>query len=158
MNILVVYDSAYGNTAKVAEAIGDSLKSFGNVTSAPIGDITAKDLLHQDFLFIGSPTQGGRPTKPTIQFIAELPKEVIDTAKLAVFDTRFEITEQKKALQLLMKVIGYAAPKMAASLKQKGCTVVSTPQGFIVADKEGPIRDGEIDRATQWARKVVETN
>jgi flavodoxin I len=54
-----------------------------------------------------------------------------------------------------MKVIGYAAPKIAKSLIAKGGRQVAPPEGFIVLDKEGPLRDGELERAAAWARDVV---
>lgn len=56
-----------------------------------------------------------------------------------------------------MRIIGYAAPKMSKALKRKGGTVVSEPQGFIVGDQKGPLRDRELARAEAWARELLTT-
>ncbi len=76
--------------------------------------------------------------------------------KFAVFDTRILPDEQNIALSLLMKIIGFAAPKMAESLKTKGGKIVIPLEGFVVEGKEGPLKDGEIERSKLWARHVFE--
>jgi len=154
MKTLVVYDSAYGNTAKVAGAMCESLKEFGATRSLLVSEVKPNDLDQLDVLFVGSPTQGGRATESIMGFIDELSDNVVNNTKLAVFDTRLEASEQKKALKLLMRVIGYAAPKMAVALRRKSCDVLSDPQGFIVHDKEGPLRKGELEEAKAWAREI----
>ena len=155
MKTLVVYDSAYGNTAKVAGAMCESLKVFGATMSLLVSEVKPIDLDQLDVLFIGSPTQGGRATESIMGFIDELPDNVVNNTSLAVFDTRLEASEQKKVLQFLMRVIGYAAPKMAVALRRKGSKVLSDPQGFVVQDKEGPLRKGELEEAKAWAREIV---
>lgn len=156
MKSLVVYDSAYGNTAKVAAGVGDALAERGCVTKRFVGSVTPEDIMGRDLIVVGSPTQGGRPTKLIEAFIDGLSSEAIDSASFATFDTRFDPTSQKKPLQLLMKVIGYAAPKMAKSISRKGGTIISDPQGFIVDDQKGPLRNGEFARAKSWAKGLVQ--
>ncbi|NCC64053.1 MAG: nitric oxide synthase, partial [Spirochaetia bacterium] len=53
MKALVVYDSAFGNTEKIAKIIGESLDS--PVKRAV--DVKAEDLQALDVLIVGSPTQ-----------------------------------------------------------------------------------------------------
>ena len=64
MKTLVVYDSLYGNTAKVAAAIaaaiGDALP--GEVPVLPVGEAKAGDMESVDLLVIGSPTHGAAAT------------------------------------------------------------------------------------------------
>ena len=33
--------------------------------------------------------------------------------------------------------------------------MVATPEGFIVTDTEGPLREGELERAAEWARGLL---
>ena len=40
-------------------------------------------------------------------------------------------------------------------LKKKGGTLVKEPEGFFVEDTEGPLREGELERAVGWAREIV---
>jgi len=157
MRSLAVYDSAYGNTAKVARAIHASLEKHGASSLKMIADVTSGDLQGIDILVIGSPTQGGRPTIPTQEFIDNLPKEVLKKTGVAIFDTRFESSEQKLALRILMGTIGYAAEKMAKSVQQRGGKILSEPQGFIVSGKEGPLKEEELERASTWAAKLAQT-
>ena len=156
MKSLVVYDSAYGNTEKVADAIGDVLAQAGDNVVKIAESVDGEDIQGCQLVVVGSPTQGGRPTKAIDAFIGSLPPDLIETPVFATFDTRFDVQAQKKPLQLLMKIIGYAAPKIAKVLKQKGGKVVSTPQGFIVNDQKGPLHDGELARAEEWAKELLD--
>jgi len=155
MKFLVTYDSAYGNTARIADIIGASLKEFGKSSVKQLEEVTDKDVKHADLIVIGSPTQGGRPTGPTLQFIEALPAKVMRGKKIAVFDTRFDMDAQKFGLRMLMRTIGYAAAKMASAAKRRGWNVISVPMGFIVNGTKGPLRDGEVERAAKWASDLA---
>ena len=156
VKFLVAYDSDYGNTAKVAEAISVALKAYGDSTAKQISKIKTNDLKNISLLVLGSPTQGGQATKPTQQFIDELTAETLSDLNLAVFDTRFEINEQVLPLRLLMKTIGYAAPKMAKAVQKKGGQLISEPKGFIVTGREGPLKDTELASAKSWATTLAQ--
>ena len=66
MPALIVYDSIFGNTAQIAEAIADELKASEAVTLRPVAEASADDLDGISLLVLGSPTRGFRPT-PAIQ-------------------------------------------------------------------------------------------
>lgn len=155
MKSLVAYDSAYGNTAKIAETISVSLEDYGQSVCKQVGDIAENDLVSLDLLIVGSPTQGGKPTKPTAQFIDALSAELLSHSKVAVFDTRFEASKQKTGLRMLMRTIGYAATKMASKIEKRGGAIISEPTGFFVTEKEGPLKEGELERASAWAVKLA---
>lgn len=46
--------------------------------------------------------------------------------------------------------MGYAAGRMAESLKAKGATLVMAPQPFYVKGKEGPLKEGKLERPATW--------
>lgn len=146
MKSLVIYDSLYGNTEKIARAIAKSISTkairFSEIKPSAIADL--------DMLVVGSPTQGGRATVALNQFINDLPSQSLKNVKIAVFDTRLLEKNLNFALRLLVRTIGYAAPKMAESLKSKGGELYVPPEGFIVEGKAGPLAGGEIDRAAAW--------
>lgn len=148
MSNLVVYDSQYGNTKKVARAIGKSISA--RVVKA--ADINISELENIDILVVGSPTQGGRPTPAIQKFFNNIPVKVLAGLRVAVFDTRFLEKDLNFALKLLVKTIGYAAPKMAKTLTEKGGKLIAPPEGFIVKDKEGPLAPGELGRAQNWLK------
>lgn len=152
---LVVFDSAYGNTAKVAQAVGAALAERYETRVESLSDVTASDLSGTNLLVVGSPTQGGRPTKNIQDFIDQLPAKSLQGVGVAAFDTRFALNEHGLGLRLLMKVIGFAAERIAATLESKGGKRVAAPEGFIVEDKEGPLKVGELERAAAWIRQAL---
>jgi flavodoxin len=148
MKTRIIYDSGFGNTEKVAQAIGKGLKAAQIVKAS---EATISNIKGLDLLIVGSPTYGGRPTQALQNFLNQIPAGALQGVSVAAFDTRFQPEKQKKALQLLMKVIGFAAPKIAESLKKKGGELLAPPEGFIVLGKEGPLAEGEQERAAKWA-------
>jgi len=56
----------------------------------------------------------------------------------------------------LVGIFGYAAEKIAGSLKREGWTIVISPQGFFVKGKRGPLEKEELEHAAGWAREIVE--
>jgi flavodoxin len=148
---LVIYDSEFGNTAKIAKAIAKGL----NARAVMAEDTPAESLRGLKLLVFGSPTQAGTMTQYLQQYCKDMPKGLLKGVRVASFDTRLLESDQKKALQLLMRIIGYAAPKIAAQLKTKGGIVVGEPMGFIVGDKEGPLKSGELERAQAWGKSLL---
>ena len=71
----------------------------------------------------------------------------------AAFDTRIPTSEVGTGLRLLMKMGGYAAGRIAEALKKKGGHLAVPPEGFFVKDKEGPLKEEELERAASWAER-----
>ena len=142
----------YGNTEKIAQAIGEGLT--GEVKVVSVGEANPSDLKTCDLLIIGSPVHGGRATPALDTFIKQLPANSLEGISVAAFDTRFESEEQGVGLRLLMSVIRYAAPRLAKAMEKKGGILVAEPEGFIVENKEGPLKEGELERATKWASQL----
>lgn len=152
MRALVVYDSQWGNTEAIARAVGAVLGAETRVERA--GNLRPRDLADLELLVVGSPTQGGRPLASVTQLLAELSRDALTTTHAAAFDTRLPAAERGFALRLLMRTIGYAAPRIAKALEAKGARLVVPPEGFLVEDKEGPLKPGERERAVLWAASM----
>ena len=118
MNIFIIYSSQFGNTEKIAKAIGEGLTQYGEVKVLPVAQAAVIDWNSLDILVVGSPTQGGRATKDVQDFLNKIPAGALKNKKVAAFDTRFAKKDHNFALQLLMKVIDYAASKIAKILKK----------------------------------------
>jgi flavodoxin len=146
MNILIVYDSVYGNTEQIAKAIAGALTSLGNVKLLRASEANPSELESIEILIVGSPTQAGRSTMPIKEWLSKIPAEALKDIKVAAFDTRLSM--------FITKMFGYAAPKIIESLKNKGGHLVVPPEGFIVKGKEGPLKQGEIERAVRWAGEI----
>jgi flavodoxin I len=152
MNILVIYDSLYGNTRSIAEAIAGAFGGPDEVRLLQAGEAQVDDLKSVGLLVVGAPTHGGRPSPGMQEFLARIPADALKGVNVAAFDTRFGATDQGIGLRLLMKIIDYAAPRIADTLKGKGGSLAAPPEGFIVVGKEGPLKEGEPERAASWAR------
>ena len=147
MKTLIVYDSFYGNTEKIARAIGGAIA--GEVKVLRPGEVNPSYLESIDLLIVGSPTQGGRPTKAVQDFLSKLPEAAIKGVSVATFDTRFSTK--------LVGIFGYAAGKIANSLKTKGGALIFPPEPFFVKGREGPLKEGELERAAGWAKGISES-
>lgn len=145
MKALVVYDSVYGNTEQIARAIGEAVSSDSMVLRAGQLDTSRADKF--DIMVVGSPTLGGRASEPIQNILKNLPEAMVKGVKVAAFDTRYG--------GRFVKIFGFAAEKIADALKAKGGIMVAPPEGFIVKGKKGPLQDGELERAANWARKLV---
>lgn len=145
MKVLIVYDSVYGNTEKIAKAIGDAIT--GEVKVLRVGGVNSSELKTFGLLIVGSPTHGGRPTSAIQDFLKEISEPVIRGISVAAFDTRLTTR--------LVRIFGYAAGRIAKSLKRNGGTLIASPEGFFVKGKEGPLKEGELERAARWAKEIT---
>jgi flavodoxin I len=152
MKTIIIYDSLYGNTEQIAQAIGSGLT--GEVNIVRVGDVKASELKTFDLLIVGSPVHGGRATPNIDALIKQLPAHALEGKRVVAFDTRFELEEQGIGLRLLMSMIRYAAERIAKELVKKGGRLVAEPEGFIVEQKEGPLKQGELERARNWAKGI----
>ena len=147
MKTLVVYDSVHGNTEKVAKAIGDAIA--GEVKVLRSGEVNETDLESLDLFIVGAPTHGGRPMPATRDFLDLIRKSDLDGTSVAAFDTRMTTK--------WVRIFGYAAPRIAGKLKRKGGALIGSPEGFFVDGGEGPLSEGELERAAAWAKEIVES-
>lgn len=152
---LVVYDSAFGNTEQIAQAVARGLKQSYEINLQPVRNIEISDVQDIDLLVIGSPTQGGSPTIPIKDFITAIPRSRLQDIQVAVFDTRFSKRGFDFGLRRLLSVVGYAAGRMAKALQAKGAVLKVSPEGFIVEGKRGPLKSGEVARAATWAKTLL---
>ena len=155
--IVIVYDSAYGNTAEVAGAVTEALDGSGVIRTQLASEVSTDVIRSADLLIVGSPTQGGRPTKSLQDALDRLPEDALSDVFVAAFDTRFSTKTHGVRLRLLMNTIGFAAEKIASQLRAKGGSVVAPPAGFIVEDKPGPLAPGELERARSWALELPQS-
>lgn len=150
---LVIYDSVFGNTAKIAEAIGEALEDIRVVN---VSEVTSEDLEDLEILFVGSPTRVFRPTPATIDLIKSLGPKALTGVKAAAFDTRIPIDQTDSGfLKMLINLLGYADVKIAKALSKAGADLALESDGFGVNGTEGPLLEGELERAQDWARQIL---
>ena len=167
MSILVIYESVYGNTRAVAEAIAEGL---GGADVLPVHEAAGRGQ-DAELLVVGGPTHmHGMTTTRTRQLAAEAVREDGDAHHLqpgadaepglrswirdlaasdgtpaAAFDTRADKSPW---------LTGAASRGLAKRLRRRGYEVLST-ESFLVQDSEGPLEEGELDRARAWGEQLA---
>jgi flavodoxin len=114
------------------------------------GEAAGADVKALDLLVVGSPTHGGWFTEAVKGWLDQVPATALQGIRVAAFDTRTPPT-------ILSRIFGYAAPRIADRLEKKGGTLLVPPEGFFVQGIKGPLNEGELERAADWAKKIVES-
>jgi len=159
---LVIYESMWGNTEKVARAVAAGLASWLEVEVCEVGAAPAAPTPDVDLLVIGAPTHafsmsrastredarrrgavGGAETGLR-EWLDELPSGR-HPQRVATFDTRIEKVRH---------LPGSAAKSAARAAHHRGYPRASEVESFFVAGVEGPLEDGELVRASAWGRRI----
>lgn len=146
MNALIVYDSQYGNTERIAQAIVEALLMVGDARAIRVETAFSDELEDMDMLILGSPTHNWRPTTAMRALMRGLSAERLHGLKAACFDTR---------LNQWRWLTGSAADHMAKGLHGKGASLLAPSESFFVLDVAGPLADGEAQRAAKWAMELA---
>ena len=158
MKALIVFDSVFGNTEKIARSIGAAIAEKGETSVVGVNQATPEQVEGIDLLVVGSPTRAFRPTPATGTFITSLPADCLAGVGVAAFDTRISVEDTNSGfLRFMINLFGYAAKPIADKLVKKGGKLIVPPEGFWVGDSQGPLKDGELERAALWAAKLMES-
>lgn len=169
MKALVVYESLWGNTAAIAQAIGEGIGP--EATVAHTGEIEPSDAHEYDLIVVGAPVHAlslptkeskasaaGKPvaddelapdvSQPTVKaWLADLPD---GASAAAAFDTRIRGPLGRGG-----------ASRIEKSLAAHGYRIVDRSQGFVVVNDShvrvpgSMLRQGERKRATEWGAKLA---
>lgn len=157
MNVSVVYDSFFGNTEKLATVIAQSLEKNHQVNLVKASDMTLDKLNGVEVLIVGSPTRAFRPTPLISRFLNSIPPQGLRGVKVAAFDTGIAPSDIKSSfLRFVVTKAGYAAKPIADLLIKKGGLLLVPPAGFYVIGNEGPLKEGELERASSLLQSVSE--
>jgi flavodoxin len=160
MKALIIYDSFFGNTEKIAKAMAEGLAQSAEVSAVRVGDLPANHLAGVELLVVGSPTRGFNATPLIKGYLKKLPAGSLKGVRVAAFDTGFSAEKVKEinnfVLNILVPIFGYAARPISRKLVGKGGTLACDPEGFHVRESEGPLEDGELERAAEWGRRLVQ--
>jgi flavodoxin len=148
MEALIAYYSEFGNTQKIAEAIAEKLAHKADVVVMRIEDLTAADLEDIDLMIIGSGTEQMSVPQPVREALAALPADSLRDTPTAAFDTCQETSQWLAWLT--------AATKLERKLVELGGRPIIQPETFHVMEREGPLEEGELERARLWVDLILE--
>jgi flavodoxin len=146
MNTLIIYDSKYGNTEQIAQVIGSALEVYASVRVLSVDEVATAELSTKDLLVLGCPTQNHKLSPGMKSFLDRLPDGLLKDVRVAVFDTRFAMSSW---------VSGSAAEIIGRLARKKGGVLITQPKSFFVNDKQGPLKEGELSRAAEWAELLL---
>lgn len=169
MQIVVVYESSYGNTHVIANAIGDGIRASHHVEVVPVAEASQELVDSADLLVVGGPTHvhgmsrvrtrdaaiaaaHESTSELTLDPDAEGPglREWFEsvrpaTAKVAAFDTRVDAP----AL-----ITGRASTGISRQLRRHGFREIVEPMSFLVT-KDNHLVAGQEASARQWGSRLV---
>ena len=169
MRAVIVYESMFGNTHAIADAVGNGLEPMLEVVVVPLAEAGRERLGDADLLVVGGPTHFhgmsrlrsrkwavGMAQKPSNDLVLDRDAEgpgVRDWlaslghghTKVAVFDTRFEG---------LAGFTGRASKAIMRKLRKHGFEVVAKPESFLV-DSKHHLEPGEEARAEEWGKRLA---
>jgi hypothetical protein len=164
MRVVVVYESMYGNTHLIAEAIGEGLGESADVVVVPVSEAHAALADGADLLVVGGPTHVHGMSRPrtrsaavdaaekpgsglTVEAEASGPgvRELLESLgtldmRAAAFDTRIDAPAP---------ITGRASKVIARKLRQHRCTLIAEPESFLVT-KESHLEPDEAEHAKRW--------
>ncbi|HKE68734.1 MAG TPA: flavodoxin domain-containing protein [Nocardioidaceae bacterium] len=163
MRALIVYESMFGNTRNVAEAIAEGLADHVATDIVEVGVAPAQPPADVDLLVLGGPTHAMGLTRPKTradaatktseplvsrgdgvrEWLAALPQADQDRAA-AAFDTRIDARWMP----------GSAAHGIAKRLRRHGYRLVAPAQSYYVDDMTGPLKADELERARRWGSRL----
>jgi flavodoxin I len=145
MKMLIIYDSTFGNTERIARIIAHTLRVHDSVQVFSVEETNSIALKDATMLIIGCPTQRHGLTPAVRALLEGMPRGSLRGVSAAAFDTRYHMSAWKS---------GSAAQRIANRLKRAGATLLMPPESIFVAEWEGPLEQGELERAVQWVKQV----
>jgi len=161
MKTVVVYESLWGNTAAVARAIAEGLGPGAKALST--AEATGEALEGADLLVAGAPVFAFHlSSDKTRESIRENPGKGAPTPDLSHPSLRSWLDalpaggSRSAAFDTQVRgPFGEGAPTIAEALERKGYARLAEPAGFVVKGKQGPLRDGELERARKWGVELA---
>jgi menaquinone-dependent protoporphyrinogen IX oxidase len=153
MKGIVVYDTSYGNTKKIAETIEETLKESGiEVDLFYVKDV--KELRGKDYNFFvfGSPTKFGTMSFTIKFFLGKVKSEEWMSKPFAAFDTENPENVEQSHIQ---NKEWSAGEKIAEKLREKKMNQLLPVLKALVIGQKGPLVEGEIERTKTYARELA---
>jgi flavorubredoxin len=142
---IVVYDTKFGNTEKIAKVLAEGMKEQGvAVDCFKIGEVEISKLNGYDFLVVGGPTQGLGISKPMKDFLKELESAGIRDKKAFAFDTK-----------LKSRFAGSAGKGIENRLRKLQMSIVKPHASAIVKGTKGPLEEGTEEKFKEIASEIA---
>jgi hypothetical protein len=176
MHVLVVFESLFGNTHEVAEAIADGARTAdptAEVACVRVAEADPEVVKTADLLVVGGPTHMRGMTSGLSRKMGLTAEEKKDEAERhetepgaegpGIRDWFADLPRAANGRRAAAfdtrgdaRMAGGAAHGIARRLRRHGYDLVAEPEGFIIEGTDGPLRAGEPDRARAWGANLVQ--
>ncbi len=149
--VIIAYESKFGNTKLVAEAIEEGMREVGGIEIdvSELKEVDPNKIANYDAILIGSPNHFGGPTKGIKKFIDKLGKLSLKAKMFAVFDTYLGKRSDyffEKAVKKTEKMMNEKVP----SLKR-----IAPGLSIKVQEMKGPLVGGELPKCKDFGKKIA---
>jgi flavodoxin len=147
MKALIVYDTKFGMTEQVANAIMKGMKEGGifEVATKKAENVDPADFKGADAWIFGSPVHFAGATGDSKKALKAAIETGTSGKKGTAFDTRYAGFSSRGA-----------AMKMMEDIEEAGIKKITEPQWFVVGKSKGPLADGEEAKAIAFGKKIAE--
>jgi menaquinone-dependent protoporphyrinogen IX oxidase len=153
MKGIVVYDTSYGNTKKIAETIAETLKESGIIVDLfHVKDSKKLSANDYNFMVLGAPTKFGTMSFAVKSFLGKVKAEEWMNKPFAAYDTENpENVEKARAENKEWS----AAEKIALKLREKKMNQLVPVLKALVLGWKGSLVEGEIERTKNYAKQLT---
>ena len=154
----VVYDSVYGNTRLVAEAIAEQIRASGHEAEViSLKEGGAKEV-RADFMFVGGPTRMKKMTRSVKRFVKKLDRTYWNSRTVFAYDTYGPLgkTEEEKRKGAKWLVPG-AVGSIQTLGNKMGLKMSPKTLRCAVTDLKGPLEPNALDSARAFTREALES-
>lgn len=155
MNTLIIYDSVFGNTERIARAIAGQLEPARLLR---VEEAEMLDRLVCDLLIVAGPTHRQKMRPALRAWLKHLPRKTLKEVPVATFDTRYRMSRF---------LTGSAAIQIASLLRRAEAWLVVPPESFFMERERPPqgekrrhamerLEPDEERRAVAWAADILE--
>ncbi|HOE52945.1 MAG TPA: flavodoxin domain-containing protein [Methanomassiliicoccales archaeon] len=155
MKGVVCYDSVYGSTKQVAEAIAEQLRAEGHEAVLVSVKDRPRPKLEGDIMFIGSPTRWFTMTKDAKDFVKDLRAMGWKDQPIVMFDTMLGVPEDLGERTKGEWGRKGAAAKMRDMAKADGLSVREEVLHIGVIGMKGPLTATGAQEAREYASQVL---
>jgi len=128
---IVVYDTKFGNTERIAKVLADGMKERGvKVDCVQVEKVEIDRLTEYDLLAIGGPTHTRNISKPIKGFLEKLESVDVRGMKAFAFDIRVK-----------RLFAGSAGKRIEKALKRLGMSIIRPYSSALVKEREGPLEE-----------------
>lgn len=146
MWVYVVIASPCGVSDTIGRAVARAVDWSYEHHARPANAVDPNEIRTPAVVFLGGPTHRREMGESLRVFLNRMPDRMLTQSLFAAFDTRFHDSPI---------VTGSSARHIQRAIESRGGRNLVPGESFFVVRRDGPLREGEVERARVWASSVI---